>query len=835
MSKSLPNWALCLSLVLLSACGGGSDPLAPLREPNPPVAGDPSGGMGADLPAEASDEPLVDAADLPGAEAVYPPPSEQIKNTVVVAEGTLLTRSDFEGSYTSTAPGWRVNYWGSVRFETARETRATHVHSGASAQRFRVVERASGADAHLIYPYGFVNGRSYRVALYLRTDTAAEVEVQLRRDAHPWDVFARQVVKLGSGWTRVELGGTFRWSDPGSIRIVSRTPGAAFYIDDMSLAEVVPATTTTTTTSPTPSTTPTTEPTSPGTATEPAPTEPVVSGGLTLPAAGNPAVSVTTLLRSTMEGSYASTAPGWRANYWGTPTPTFELSRESRAGYVQEGSSSQRFRMVTKGGGDVHLYHSYAFVKGRTYRATAWLRSDVPARVTFFMRRDAHPWDAFATRTLELGPGWQKVEIQGAYMADVGGSLRLQSHTPGANVWMDDVTLAQVDHNDLAPFSTETLPDTLFGMHVNKFGSHQNWPGLGQRVLRLHNTGTHWRNVEPANNAWDWRRLDLLVDYARRNDPNGTILYTMGMTPQWASSNPTQGSMYGAGAAAAPANMEDWRDYVRTIARRYAGHIRHWELWNEPDYKGHWTGSIDQMLTMTRIAHEELKAADPANVLVSPGLTASQGAAFLDNFLSGGGGRHVDAIGFHWYYDVRPEALATKIENVRQIMRNHGVGERPLWNTEGAPLCNAEWQTCSTWVPTLEEQRSVNARALLTMAAKGVANFNFYFWEDTVAIKRLVQSDWLTPTPAAEAYAEAIRWMKGARVTDAFRVDDNVHVFRMNRGSETYTVLWAARGATLVNLPAAWGASRLRALDGSETALPASRQISIGLEPVLLK
>ncbi|MCY3304094.1 hypothetical protein ECD84_05505, partial [Acinetobacter pittii] len=151
------------------------------------------------------------------------------------------------------------------------------------------------------------------------------------------------------------------------------------------------------------------------------------------------------------------------------------------------------------------------------------------------------------------------------------------------------MTLAEVESNPLAPFSTTaTVPAHMFGMHVNKFGTHQRWPGLGNGIFRLWNTGTNWRDLEPSNDAWNFtsgagKRLDMLVDYVKRNDPSVEILMTLGQTPQWASKTPGVEGLYGMGASGAPANMEYWRDYVRTLARRYAGRIRYWELWNEPD------------------------------------------------------------------------------------------------------------------------------------------------------------------------------------------------------------------------------------------------------------
>jgi hypothetical protein len=814
MRLSVYRWTAALAVSMLVACSGGS---SDEDESNPPASG-----TGTEVPTPSAppvDQPPEEAEPDPVDETPAPStpaPDETNGNDVpedvtpgTDSDATVLMRAGFETSFTGRGPGWVVNYWGTPfpTFEVARETAAAHVRSGTGAQRFRVVERQSG-DAHLTYPYGFVNGKTYRAALHLKASAPTTVVVQLRRDAPPWNLFATKTVQLTTAWQRVELEGLYQWNEAGSIRVIAKSTGVNLYLDDVTLSHVNGSDT------------------------------PI--GGLTLPAAGAQSVTSTTVASADMEGSFLSTASGWKVNYWGLPLPSWSVGRETRTGYVHGGTSSQRFRVDSKGGGAVHLTYPYGFAKGRTYRATLYLRADSTVPVEVMMRRDAHPWDAFATKTVTATTSWQKVEITGTYVGTVAGTVRVIPKTLGVNVYVDDLTIADVQYNDLAPANTGPIPDTLFGIHVNKLGSHATWPALGHRLVRLWNTGTTWRDLQPASGVWDFnntagRRLDMYVDYVKRNDADGAILYTLGQTPQWASATPGVTGLYGLGASGAPTNMAYWRDYVRTLARRYAGRIRYWELWNEPDYQPHYNGSMATMVEMARIAREELKAADPANQLVSPGATAGQGMAWLNNFLAAGGGQHVDIVGFHWYFDTTPEKIGPMIQNVRQLMANHGIGNKPLWNTEGAPGCDALLYQCSSFVPTPQQQRSVTARALLIMWAKGVSSFSYYFWERADPLSSLVQSDYRTPTDAAHAYAEAARWLRGARLVDGYRIDDSVHVFRVQRGTEHQVILWSTTPGVAVNLPAAWGVGRQRTLMGTETALPSSRQISLGLEPVLLK
>jgi hypothetical protein len=447
---------------------------------------------------------------------------------------------------------------------------------------------------------------------------------------------------------------------------------------------------------------------------------------------------------------------------------------------------------------------------------------------------DEPPWQPVSANTLTLDTAWQKVDLEGVYNSDATGSVRVALLNGAGTVWVDEMTIFEVAKNDLAPVTSVPIPDTLFGMHVNRLGVHASWPGLGTKIVRLWDTGTTWRDLKPSPGAWDFttngaRRLDMYVDYVRRNDPQADILYTLGQTPTWASSTPWVDSPYGPGAGGAPSDMNDWRDYVRTLARRYAGRIHYWELWNEPDYTPFFNSGFDKLVEMARIAREELLAADPNNRLIGPGFSTDQGMTGLETFLVAGGGQYIDMVGFHWYYGSNPEALVASIDNVRNVMKAHGIADKPLWNTEGAFICNPAVVDCSTAQPTAEESRSVNARALLLMAGKGVQNFNFYVWETLDPMGKLVEADFQTPTMAATAYAEARSWIKGASIIDAYRIDGRVYVYRLVRGAESFVILWATQPGTPVTLPSAWGVRSARSLTGSEWALTSS-QLSLGIK-----
>ncbi len=715
-----------------------------------------------------------------------------------------LMSADFEQPFTGRAPGWVVNWWGSPapEFSVWRET-AEGLVRGTAAQGFALLERPPGADAHLTYRQAFARGKTYRLVMHLKSSQATTATVQLRRDAAPWNVFAQETLQLDGSWRRVEIQGRYLWDETGSIRVLPSAPGASIYVDDVTLTEV-----------------------------EPAPS-------IDLPAYSDPTVTETLLATGNMEGDHTGLAPGWKVNAWGDPTPVWSVGRETRQGLVHSSASSMRFRVDSRSNGDAHLIYPFRFIKGRTYRIGLYLRAATQARVTVQLRHDAHPWQPAAIRTVQLGAGWQRVELTGTYLSDVAGTLRIAVQELGAEVYVDDLSISELQGNDFAAASKDAVPDHFFGMHMLKLGTHMQWPALGFRTLRLWDTGTAWRHLQPNGPQWDWnatgpRRLDLYVNHALKNDPGARLVYTLGQTPQWASSTPSLVGRYGAGATGMPVDMAHWRDYVRTLANRYRGRITHWELWNEPDFQGFFTGGPARMVELARIAREELMAADPANKLIAPGVSEGQGMAWLNDFLAAHGGRYVDIIAAHWYVGTQPESVLPKLRNLRALVDGYGLGHLPLWVTEGGPGCDSAAGPCASFAPTPQQIRGTGPRTLFTLWAAGAQNFDHYFLERPGLLTQLVGSDYKTPTEAGSAWREAVAWLRGAQVGDAYRVAGKVHVLHLSRNGSPAIVLWSTEPFTDVNLPTAWRASRWRSISGAEGSVPASRRLVLGPEPVML-
>ena len=234
---------------------------------------------------------------------------------------------------------------------------------------------------------------------------------------------------------------------------------------------------------------------------------------------------------------------------------------------------------------------------------------------------------------------------------------------------------------------------------------------------------------------------------------------TLTYTPQRASSTPNVKTAPGLGVSGQPTDMNDWKKYVRTVAERYKGKIHVYEIWNEPDKKESWTGSVDTMVSMVRDASQILKEVDPSITIVSPPPTGPKGVDFLQQFLAKGGGQYVDVIGYHFYVaENPPEAMAALIQQVKSIMNQNGVGNKPLWNTE------AGWYAPKPF-PSQELAAGYVARAYVVNWVAGVSRFYWYCWDNhNWTTLELTMPDNTTLRPAGKAFATIQQWMVGASI-----------------------------------------------------------------------
>jgi hypothetical protein len=371
------------------------------------------------------------------------------------------------------------------------------------------------------------------------------------------------------------------------------------------------------------------------------------------------------------------------------------------------------------------------------------------------------------------------------------------------------------------------VPATFFGMHIHRAAVSTPWPPVSFKAWRLWDTHTTWVQLEPRKGDWDWRMLDRTVNVAQAHGVE--LLYTMGRTPQWASARPQEmGENPNAqpGGMAEPKNLEDWRNYVRTVATRYKGRIKAYEVWNEPNLPNFYSGTPQAMVDLAREAYTVLKQVDPEVIVVSPSAVGPTGLPWLEKYLELGGGKYADVIGYHFYVrGQEPEAMLDFIRQVRDITSKYGVAEKPLWNTE------AGWLQPYRIDP--EDGPGYVARAYVLNWAGGVTRFYWYAWDNQGARVRMTESDETTVTSSAKAYAEIQQWLIGARM-DSLQQKDGIWISQLSRDGANSWIVWTPDRNARFDVPKSFDVNEIRSLSGEIVKFPGGK-IEIGPAPVLLE
>jgi hypothetical protein len=152
------------------------------------------------------------------------------------------------------------------------------------------------------------------------------------------------------------------------------------------------------------------------------------------------------------------------------------------------------------------------------------------------------------------------------------------------------------------------------------------WPSVSYGMQRFWDSPPlQWPSINPASGVFEFSSLDsdLALAYSQ-----GAMegMYTLARTPPWASADPTDASCNyttgmggGLGECDAPNDLNSdgsgtnaiWKAFITAIATHVNdsiylqthAHIKYWEIWNEPDTKAFFAGSIAQLARLTEDAN----------------------------------------------------------------------------------------------------------------------------------------------------------------------------------------------------------------------------------------
>lgn len=407
-------------------------------------------------------------------------------------------------------------------------------------------------------------------------------------------------------------------------------------------------------------------------------------------------------------------------------------------------------------------------------------------------------------------------------------------------------SLLNTAHSKTLTPPSKAIPATLFGLHVQRvvestsFPVPTSWPTVQFATWRLWDVYAQWPWIEPRKGAWRFQRLDKMVELAESNHVQ--VLLPLGLTPAWASARPTERGAYQAGCAAEPQNIEDWRNYVRTVATRYKNKIKYYEIWNEPNYTSMFSGQISKLVELEREAYNIIHQIDPDAKVVSPSIgiadNAKNWSEWQKDFLDKNGYAYCDIIGLHIYTSPRPpEALLDIFDkfnlNVKKL-------SKPIWNTEAGWLISNRktevkpQKVVYTKVLTDEETAAYIVRYYILNWASGMERFYWYSWDHTEM--GLTEADGRTVKFAAEAYNQAYRWLVGSKMLSCSQNLNGVWVANLLRSNNSRAfIIWHPDKSTSFQIPVTWSKLRGFKPDGSTAKISPDNKIMIGPTPILIE
>jgi Glycosyl hydrolases family 39 len=373
-----------------------------------------------------------------------------------------------------------------------------------------------------------------------------------------------------------------------------------------------------------------------------------------------------------------------------------------------------------------------------------------------------------------------------------------------------------------------TIPSSYFGLHIHHlaYPVPTPWPNMPVPEWRIWDADVTWADIEPSKGQWRFEKLDGYVSLAQQHGTG--ILLTLGGSPRWASVRPNEPSNYSPGFTAEPLSIDDWRSYVKTVTLRYKGRIQAYEIWNEPNLPDYWSGTTDQMLTLTKEASLIIRGVDPQALVVSPSATADYGIPWLAEFLKKGGGQYVDVIGFHFYvnpHTLPPEDMLPVIQHVHEVLADNGLANKPVWNTETGWLEPAKFDSDELAAGFL-------ARAFILSWAAGIQRFYWYGWDNQFMAIVTYKESARTITPAGSAYKIVEQWLVGTMMQSCTSTSDYTWMCQLNRSGKKEWIVWNTRGNHKFEVPRTWSVARSTTLLQDSHPLSGSN-VDIGPVPAL--
>ena len=392
------------------------------------------------------------------------------------------------------------------------------------------------------------------------------------------------------------------------------------------------------------------------------------------------------------------------------------------------------------------------------------------------------------------------------------------------------------------------------------------WPATQAQpgLLRLHDSGTYWAQLNTAAATYSWTALDDWLDLIASHEPvNVSQVFTW--TPCWDSTTGTcgidpsaptgtngyPGDLVASGSPSFNAFVTAFVEHCSPHGNCVANEIKYYEMWNEWDISFHWTGSMQQLYQMVAPAAAIIRANVPGAVLFTPSATPDSNTyqSDLSNWLAyeNANGKISDWVAWHVYLTNgtttinTPEVQwATYNQNLIAAQQSVAGWSNVPWvdsetNFNGAPPPGLNYQCPSSATPNPPTTFSLNdctgmiARWQILHDSNGSSGLYWYYWLDTIGSNANYEPAyyWLMQYENGATYPSA------ATYTTTAGIQSWTAPLTEGNGTSAMWVWTPSEAGTTFTVPS--GFTDYRDLGGGTTGVTAGQTITLVVEPILLE
>lgn len=374
-----------------------------------------------------------------------------------------------------------------------------------------------------------------------------------------------------------------------------------------------------------------------------------------------------------------------------------------------------------------------------------------------------------------------------------------------------------------------TAPEGVLSSQAFGLMAPIDWaaPTVPWGFTRVWDSGASWREVETADNVYNWSKMDAIVKRAKDN--GSAVMYVLGNTPGWANG--------GQSGATPPTKASDAADFIGEMCAKYGGSIASYQVWNEGNILDFWNGDSKALAALTKAVKDAVTTCGSgAKVIASSAGARAQGGfesrykPYLEELKALNW--PVDGFSVHSYpaADGTPVQRGEILQQWKAMLSGVGAPDRLLYDTE----LNYGLAGLQQAKKTITDAQGAQwlMQSYIQSQQYGLDGTSWFVWtgtgtDDKVGIQMNTSS-----TLVNKGWTEVRSWLDGSRMYRCAQRDELFGCQLKLKDGTNATALWMVDGGTQTMQAGTLGTT-VCSISGCTPVL--STAVTVTGSPILLK